>query len=70
MNIILNDLYELMEPKYIEVMGLFTPRGGISIYPFVNKVNPQFATPELEQLQLQRKLNFLGKVQGLGRAIR
>lgn len=33
-NIILNDLWKLMDPKYIEVKGLFTPRGGISIYPF------------------------------------
>lgn len=35
-NIILNDLKDLMDPKYIEVIGLFTPRGGISIYPFAN----------------------------------
>ncbi len=33
-NIILNDLWNLMEPKYIEVKGLFMPRGGISIFPF------------------------------------
>lgn len=70
MNIILNDLYALMEPKYIEVMGLFTPRGGISIYPFVNKVNPDFETPELKQLELSRKLNFMSGVQDYGRAIR
>ena len=31
-NLIMNDLIRLMEPKYIEVTGLFTPRGGISIY--------------------------------------
>jgi 7-cyano-7-deazaguanine reductase len=36
MNIILNDLVELMDPKYIEVWGKFTPRGGISIDPYVN----------------------------------
>ncbi len=35
-NIILNDLVKLMDPLYIEVRGLFTPRGGISIYPFAN----------------------------------
>lgn len=35
-NIILNDLKNLMEPKYIEVWGKFLPRGGISIDPFVN----------------------------------
>lgn len=33
-NIIMKDLIRLMEPKYIEVCGLFTPRGGISIRPF------------------------------------
>lgn len=35
-NIIMKDLIKLMDPKYIEVTGLFTPRGGISIYPFAN----------------------------------
>ena len=35
-NIIMKDLVKLMDPKYIEVIGLFTPRGGISIYPYAN----------------------------------
>ena len=35
-NIIMKDLVRLMQPKYIEVIGLFTPRGGISIYPYAN----------------------------------
>ncbi|MCL2097686.1 MAG: preQ(1) synthase [Bacteroidales bacterium] len=35
-NIIMKDLIALMEPKYIEVVGAFTPRGGISIYPYAN----------------------------------
>lgn len=35
-NIILNDLVELMQPRYIEVLGRFKPRGGISIDPFAN----------------------------------
>lgn len=35
-NIILKDLKALMEPKYIEVKGVFMPRGGISIHPFAN----------------------------------
>ena len=26
----------MMNPKYIEVTGLFAPRGGISIIPFAN----------------------------------
>lgn len=30
-NIIMKDLINLMNPKYIEVTGIFTPRGGISI---------------------------------------
>lgn len=33
-NIILNDLRKLMDPLYIEVLGIFTPRGGIAIHPF------------------------------------
>ena len=35
-NIIMKDLIQLMEPKYIEVWGKFTPRGGISIDPYTN----------------------------------
>lgn len=35
-NIIMKDLARLMDPKYIEVRGVFMPRGGISIYPFAN----------------------------------
>lgn len=33
-NIILNDLVKLMDPRYIEVKGIFTSRGGIAIHPF------------------------------------
>lgn len=39
-NIIMKDLIRLMDPKYIEVSGLFTPRGGISIHPFANYGRP------------------------------
>ena len=35
-NIIMKDLIRLMKPKYIEVWGKFTPRGGISIDPYCN----------------------------------
>lgn len=33
---ICNDLVKLMKPKYLEVIGEFTPRGGIAIYPFAS----------------------------------
>ena len=36
MNIIMKDLIKLMEPRYIEVWGKFTPRGVISIDPYCN----------------------------------
>lgn len=39
-NVIMKDLVKLMAPKYIEVVGLFTPRGGISIYPYANYGQP------------------------------
>lgn len=35
-NVIMKDLIKLMDPKYIEVWGKFTPRGGISIDPYCN----------------------------------
>lgn len=51
-NIIKNDLVKLMDPKYLEVIGIFMPRGGISIYPFANYVGNK----KYEQLALQRQL--------------
>ena len=35
-NIIMGDLIDLLEPRYIEVWGKFTPRGGLSIDPYCN----------------------------------
>jgi len=35
-NVIHDDLRKLLAPKYIEVIGRFAPRGGISIDPYVN----------------------------------
>ncbi len=39
-NIIMKDLIRLMDPRYIEVWGKFTPRGGISIDPYCNYGKP------------------------------
>lgn len=39
-NIIMEDLIRLMDPKYIEVWGKFLPRGGISIDPYCNYGKP------------------------------
>ena len=36
---ICNDLEELMKPKFLEVIGEFTPRGGIAIYPYASCSN-------------------------------
>jgi len=39
-NTIMDDLIKLMDPRYIEVWGKFTPRGGISIDPYCNYGKP------------------------------
>ncbi len=39
-NIIMKDLLNLLKPKYIEVLGRFLPRGGISIDPYANYGKP------------------------------
>ena len=39
-NLIMKDLIRLMDPKYIEVRGIFTPRGGISIHPLCTYGRP------------------------------
>ena len=48
-NMILNDLVKLMKPKYIEVLGTFNPRGGISIIPFAN-----YGKPKTQYIQLAK----------------
>lgn len=57
MNIIAKDLIALMNPKYLEVRGIFSPRGGISIYPFVNYVAED--CEYLRELATQRRLDVL-----------
>ena len=39
-NVIMKDLIVLLSPKYIEVLGRFLPRGGISIDPYCNYGKP------------------------------
>lgn len=53
-NIIAEDLFKLMDPLYIEVTGIFTPRGGISIYPFANR-----SDADHEDLAKQRRREML-----------
>lgn len=51
-NIILNDLIQLMDPHYIEVQGIFTPRGGISIHPYCNYGKPNTPYEELARSRM------------------
>lgn len=53
-NIIYNDIKELLKPKYLEVYGKFTPRGGISIDPFVNGSNGESAYKKLAETRFER----------------
>ena len=52
-NIIMKDLIRLMDPKYIEVKGIFLPRGGISIYPYANYGRPGTKYEEMAQRRLE-----------------
>ena len=51
-NIIMKDLIALMYPKYIEVWGEFTPRGGISIHPYANYGRPNTRWEEVAWTRL------------------
>ena len=55
-NIICNDLVKLMDPKYLEVRGLFYPRGGISIHPFANHARPGAGYEEVARNRLFEQL--------------
>ncbi|MGI6215982.1 MAG: preQ(1) synthase [Coriobacteriales bacterium] len=60
-NIIMKDLVMLMSPKYIEVRGLFYPRGGISIYPFANWANPRYGYQEIAEKRMFEQLSDTNK---------
>ncbi|MCI1902554.1 MAG: preQ(1) synthase [Enterococcaceae bacterium] len=51
-NIIMNDLIELLHPRYIEVWGKFTPRGGLSIDPWCNWGRPESKFTEMAEYRL------------------
>ena len=53
-NIIVNDLVALMDPNYLEAWGKFTPRGGISIDPYVNYGKPGTRWEEVAWERLSR----------------
>ena len=57
-NIVMNDLIALMQPKYIEVKGLFVPRGGIAIHPFANWANPEFDYGEIAAARLFEQIDL------------
>jgi 7-cyano-7-deazaguanine reductase len=52
-NIIMNDLIEAMQPRYIEVFGKFSPRGGISIDPWCNYGKKGTKYEELAEARLK-----------------
>lgn len=56
-NIIMKDLVKLMDPKYIETKGIFTPRGGIAIYPFANYAKSNTQYEEIAKKRLFDSLN-------------
>lgn len=53
MNMILKDLRARLDPKYIEVQGKFTPRGGVSIDPYTCWGRPESQYAELARYRLQ-----------------
>jgi 7-cyano-7-deazaguanine reductase len=52
---ICNDLVKLLKPKYLEVIGEFTPRGGIAIFPFASYANKD---KYFQNLKDQRFINY------------
>jgi 7-cyano-7-deazaguanine reductase len=49
---ICKDLFKLMKPKYLEVMGDFTPRGGIAIFPYASMSNGSKKYEQMRDLRM------------------
>ncbi len=52
---ICNDLVKLLKPRYLEVVGEFTPRGGIAIYPYCSHAN---TAKKYQAIKNERFLHF------------
>lgn len=50
---ICDDLVALMKPKYIEVIGEFTPRGGIAIFPYASASNNEKSFKDLRESRMK-----------------
>jgi len=61
-NMILKDLRALMNPRFIEVQGKFTPRGGISIDPYVAWGRPGTKYEDMAAFRLQNHDLFFENV--------
>lgn len=52
---ICNDLAKLLKPHFIEVMGEFTPRGGIAIFPYALAASQD---KKFQEMKSHRQLNY------------
>ena len=52
---ICNDLTKILKPNFLEVLGEFTPRGGITIYPYASNSNSK---PKFKKLKEHRFFNY------------
>ena len=53
--VICDDLVRLMQPKYLEVIGEFNPRGGICIFPYSSWASSDVYFKKLKE---QRMLEY------------
>ena len=52
---ICNDIVTLIKPNFIEVVGEFTPRGGIAIFPYASESNNH---AQFKKLRQERLFNY------------
>ena len=50
---ICNDLAQLIRPRFIEVIGAFSPRGGIAIHPYVSWALKEKKYQELREYRMR-----------------
>ncbi len=55
---ICDDLVRLLNPLYLEVVGEFTPRGGIAIFPFASYASAKKEHALFQKIKLDRMINY------------
>lgn len=65
-NTVMEDIRDRIKPKFILVKGIFSPRGGIAIFPVATYADPNYP----EYVEMEKRIKFQAIVDSTNRTVR